>query len=401
MLQASIELYKKAYTGIPKPIWWLSLVMFINRSGTMVIPFLTVYLTSNGYTLSQAGTVMSAFGLGAILGSFVGGKLSDRFGFFWVQFYSLLLNGIFFIILSYVEGLWPFTITIFLLASVGEAFRPANAAAIAAYSNDSNRTRAYSLNRLAINLGWAIGPAIGGLLVYYFNYKLLFWADGFTCIAASLLLYAFLFGYHKKVMGEQPEHKESKPVVGSAYKDAVFMQGMVGVLLIGVCFFQLFSILPVYYKEEVHLSENIIGLILASNGILIVLIEMILVYKLEHKQTPLFYMIIGTLLIALSFLVLALVPQLLFVGISMLLVTFGEMLLFPFTNSFWVSRTNNFNRGQYAAAYAMTFAIAQVLSPIIASKVVAKTDFSILFIGDFILCSLAALGFLWLRKKED
>src|SRR3712207_6145129 len=104
MLQASIELYKKAYTGIPKPIWWLSLVMFINRSGTMVIPFLTVYLTSSGYTLSQAGTVMSAFGLGAIVGSFIGGKLSDRFGFFWVQFYSLLLNGIFFIILSYIQS---------------------------------------------------------------------------------------------------------------------------------------------------------------------------------------------------------------------------------------------------------------------------------------------------------
>lgn len=401
MLQASIELYKKAYTGIPKPIWWLSLVMFINRSGTMVIPFLTVYLTSKGYSLSQAGIVMSAFGLGAILGSYIGGKLSDRFGFFWVQFYSLLLNGIFFIILSHIQGLWPFTITIFLLASVGEAFRPANAAAIAAYSNDSNRTRAYSLNRLAINLGWAIGPALGGLLVYYFNYKWLFWADGFTCITASLFLYVFLFGYHKEVMAEQPHHKENTPVSESAYKDIVFMQGMIAVLLIGFCFFQLFSILPVYYKDKVHLSENIIGLILASNGVLIVLVEMILVYKLEHRRPPLFYMIVGAFLIALSFLLLAFVPQLILVIISMLIVTFGEMLLFPFTNSFWVSRTNTYNRGQYAAAYAMTFAIAQVLSPIVASKVVAKTDFSILFIGDFILCSLAALGFLWLRKKED
>lgn len=399
MLQASIELYKKAYTGIPKPIWWLSLVMFINRSGTMVIPFLTVYLTSKGYTLSQAGTVMSAFGLGAILGSFAGGKLSDRVGFFWVQFYSLLLNGLFFILLSYIQDIWSFTITIFLLAIVGEAFRPANAAAIAVYSDDSNRTRAYSLNRLAINLGWAVGPAVGGLLAYNYSYKALFWADGITCIVASLLLYLFLFGYHKRVVAQQPVYKKEQSI-GSAYKDRIFMQGMVAVLLIGICFFQLFSILPVYYKDEVHLSENIIGLILASNGVLIVLIEMILVYKLEHKQVPLFYMIIGTFLIALSFLVLAFVPQLLLVIISMLLVTFGEMLLFPFTNSFWVSRTNSFNRGQYAAAYAMTFAIAQVLSPIIASKVVAKTDFSMLFIGDFILCSLAALGFLWLRKKE-
>jgi predicted MFS family arabinose efflux permease len=400
MLQASLNLYKKAYSGIPKPIWWLSLVMLINRSGTMVIPFLTVYLTQHGYTLTQAGTIMSVFGAGAIVGSYLGGRLSDRFGFFWVQFYSLLFNGVFFILLSCMHDFWPFAITVFLLASVGEAFRPANAAAIAAYSDDSNRTRAYSLNRLAINLGWAIGPAVGGLLVYYFDYTLLFWADGLTCISAAFILYLFLFSYHTKTMSIKLKGNERELPAATAYKDVHFMQGMFFVLLIGICFFQLFSMVPVYYKEQVKLPENIIGIILASNGVLIVLIEMVLVYQLEHKRRPLTYMVMGTLLIALSFMALAIQSVIGLVILAMLLVTFGEMLLFPFTNSFWVSRTNSFNRGQYAAAYSMTFAIAQVLSPIIASKVVAITSFSMLFIGDFVLCSLAALGFLWLRNKR-
>ncbi len=92
-----------------------------------------------------------------------------------------------------VHGLWQFAGCIFFLASLGEAFRPANAAAIAFFSNDNNRTRCYSLNRLAINLGWAIGPAVGGILASI-NYNLLFWADGLTCITASMLLYFFLFG---------------------------------------------------------------------------------------------------------------------------------------------------------------------------------------------------------------
>lgn len=130
----------------------------------MVIPFLTVYLTGRGYTLTQAGLVMAAFGVGSIFGSFLGGKLTDRFGFFWVQVVSLLLNGVLFIVLAYMNTLLQISICIFTLSSLGEAFRPANAAAIAFYSNDSNRTRCYSLNRLAINLGWAIGPAIGGIL---------------------------------------------------------------------------------------------------------------------------------------------------------------------------------------------------------------------------------------------
>jgi predicted MFS family arabinose efflux permease len=179
MLQASVQLYRNAFSGISKPVWWLSLVMLVNRSGTMVIPFLTVYLIGKGYSLTQAGLVMAAFGAGAIFGGFIGGKFTDRFGFFAVQIGSLFLNGMLFIVLSYMQTLLQIGVCIFILSSLGEAFRPANAAAIAFYSNDSNRTRCYSLNRLAINLGWAIGPAIGGILASI-NYNLLFWTDGIT-----------------------------------------------------------------------------------------------------------------------------------------------------------------------------------------------------------------------------
>src|SRR5688572_19551043 len=149
MLQSSVQLYKNAYSGLSKPMWWLALVTLINRSGTMVIPFLTVYLKSKGYSLEEAGFVMAAFGTGAMLGGFLGGILTDRFGHFYVQFFSLFLNGILFFVLGQMQSLWSFILCIFILSSLGEAFRPANSAAIAAYSNDANRIRCYSLNRLA------------------------------------------------------------------------------------------------------------------------------------------------------------------------------------------------------------------------------------------------------------
>ena len=196
MLQASIQLYRNAYSGLSRQMWWLAFVMFINRSGTMVIPFLTVYLTSKGYSLAQAGYVMAAFGCGSILGGYLGGRLTDRFGHYYVQVYSLFLNGILFIVLGQMQTLWQFIVCIFILSSLGESFRPANSAAVATYSNESNRTRCYSLNRLAINMGWAIGPAIGGLLASI-SYQLIFWVDGLTCVIASLLLY-FLFSDVKR-----------------------------------------------------------------------------------------------------------------------------------------------------------------------------------------------------------
>src|SRR6478672_3798324 len=223
MLQASLQLYRNAYTGLTKSIWWLSLVIFVNRCGTMVIPFLTVYLTFKGFSLEEAGYVMAAFGAGAIVGSYIGGRLTDKFGFFYVQFFSLLMNGILFIVLGQMHTILQFVVCIFILSSLGESFRPANAAAIAHYSTEDNRIRSYSLNRLAINLGWSIGPAIGGLLASI-NYSWLFIVDGATCIAASLLLYKVLPPV--KPVRKKLAVKDSQ-AVSSAYKDGFFLKGMI------------------------------------------------------------------------------------------------------------------------------------------------------------------------------
>jgi len=279
---------------------------------------------------------------------------------------------------------------------MGEAFRPANSAAIAAYSNENNRTRCYSLNRLAINLGWAIGPAVGGILASR-SYSLLFWVDGFTCIVASLLLYVF-FSPIKKKSAEQEKFQESTNI-NSAYRDKIFLLGMFYIFLVGVCFFQMFSIIPVYYKEELQLNEATIGWILALNGLIIAAIEMVLIYKLENKRNSVLYMMMGAFLIGASFLVLDFSSVVSLVLVSMIIITIGEMLLFPFMNNFWVNRSTEKTRGQYAAVYTMSFSLAIVLAPTISSQIASRAGFSMLWIFNFILCTFAALGFYLLKKN--
>lgn len=395
MFQASVQLYKNAYSGIPRPVWWLGLVMFVNRSGTMVIPFLTVYLTTKGYSLTEAGYVMAAFGTGSVLGSYIGGRLTDAFGSYYVQFTSLLLNGAMFIVLGQMHTLAQYAVCIFILSSVGEAFRPANAAAIAGYSNDSNRIRCYSLNRLAINLGWSIGPAVGGILAS-FNYSYLFFTDGITCIAASVILLLFMSPAPRK----KTEHLHKKlKITLSAYKDTTFIKGMFYLFLIALSFFQLFSVIPVYYKTELLLNEATIGWILAMNGLLIAAIEMVLVYKLEGRKDTLTYIMTGAALIGFSFLFLETGRTATVVVTSMILVTFGEMFLFPFLNNFWVKRSTENNRGQYAAVYTMAWAAASVLAPTLAAQIAARAGFTTLWVVDFLFCSFAAIGFYSLKKK--
>lgn len=395
MFQASVRLYKAAYSGIPRPVWWLALVMFVNRCGTMVIPFMTVYLTAHkGFTLPQAGYVMAAFGTGSILGSYAGGRLTDRFGSHYVQVVSLLLNGVMFVVLGQMQTLVQFAACIFLLSSVGEAFRPANSVAIAAYGNDDNRIRCYSLNRLAINLGWSIGPAVGGVLASV-NYGLLFWVDGLTCVVAAFVLLLFL--PPRKPEGKGPA--KAKNPGRSAYRDAPFLKGMFYLFLIALAFFQLFSVVPAYYKSELHLNEAVIGWILAMNGLLIAAIEMVLVYKLEGRKASLTYIMTGAALIAGSFLFLGAGKTVTVAVVSMIVVTFGEMFLFPFMNNFWVKRSSETTRGQYASVYMMAWAAASVLAPTLATQIAGRAGFATLWVVDFLFCGAAALGFYFLKKN--
>jgi predicted MFS family arabinose efflux permease len=163
MFTSPVTLYKQAYSGLSRNSWYLSLVMLVNRSGTMVVPFLTIYCVRQlHFSVVDAGYIMALFGAGALSGAFLGGKLTDRFGFYDLQIGALVTGGLFFIILGFQHTFISMAVGTFLLSFCNESFRPANSTAIAHYSTAENKTRSFSLNRLAVNLGWSVGGAVGG-----------------------------------------------------------------------------------------------------------------------------------------------------------------------------------------------------------------------------------------------
>lgn len=393
-----IGLYTKAYSGLSPATWWLSLVMLINRSGTMVIPFMTLYLTRKlGYSLGQAGLVMSLFGVGAICGGFLGGRLSDKFGFYNVQLTALAGGGVLFIILGQMHSFPLICLFTFLLSLVNDAFRPANAIAIGKYSKEENRTRSFSLNRLAINLGWAAGGSLGGFLASR-NYELLFWVDGITNIGAAILLLVVL---SPKRNTETPKKHQAiiRDKNTSAWKDKPYLIFTVLTGIFAYCFFQIFTTMPVFYKSDLGLNETTIGFLMAINGVLIALFEMVLVHSLEGKRDVLTYISVGTFIVGLSFMVFNIFPGALGLAIfAMLLCTVGEIISMPFMNTFWIGRSNDNNRGQYAAYFTIAWSIAQVLGPGSGAIIADQYGFDTLwwFIGG--LLTICAIGYRWLQK---
>ena len=338
MLQRAFQKYINNFRGFSREIWILALITFINRAGTMVLPFLSKYLKEDlHFSYSQVGWIMVSFGLGSMLGSWLGGKLSDKIGFYKIMIFSLLTSGIGFFVLQRITSYFGLLIAIFIIMVIADMFRPAMFVSLGAYAKPENRTRALTLVRLAVNLGFAAGPALGGLLIMYVGYKGLFWVDGATCIIAILIFWSKV--KEKKKSAYTDKEHPGEVLTHSVFKDAPFWIFLAICLISGVMFFQLFTTIPLYHKEQFNLTELQTGLLLTFNGVLVFFIEMPLVSYIEkNKIDKLKAINLGGLLMTISMFLLLINNWVGILIIMMLFMTFAEMFAFPFSNSFAMSR---------------------------------------------------------------
>lgn len=366
----------------------------------MVVPFMTMYMTQYiGVGIGKAAFVMSIFGIGAITGALIGGSITDKVGYYPVQLFTLMGGGILFIVLGFMKSYTGICIASFFLSMVNEAFRPANSVAIVHYSSPENRTRSYSLNRLAVNLGWAAGGTLGGIIAAH-NYKLLFWVDGCTNIFAAVLLY-FVLSPSKNPATMQGKRVKS-PAAKSVYKDHGFLLFILLQIIFATCFFQMFTILPVYYKTQLHLSETFIGLNMAMNGLIIGLVEMVIVFRLEGRRPYLHYISVGVLLVSLSFVLLntSFLKAAPLALLSMFIITIGEIFSMPFMNSYWIKRTTDENRGQYAALFTVAWSSAQIIGPSAGGQVAERLGYSVLWWITGSCCLLLSIAYFLMQQTK-
>lgn len=385
------------YRGLSREVWFLALTTLVNRAGAMVIPFLSLYLTrSLGFSMGQVGWIMTCYGLGSVMGVFLGGKLSDHLGYYRVMLWSLNVTGLVFLALQFVESFYGFCAGIFVLTLVADMFRPAIWVALDDYSKPENRRRSVTLIRLAINLGFSLGPALGGLIITYISYKGLFWVDGISCLVAAWVIFRYL---KQKSPVATEEEKVAKRAF-SPYRDRQYLVFWLAMFLVGFTFMQYFSTIPLYYNQVLGMSEGNIGLMLAMNGFLIFLLEMPIVHSLENgRLEDLKIVIAGTFMLMLSFVVLNLAPWVSVAILGIVLMSFGEMLGFPFSNSYALDRSRRGSQGAYMALYSMSFSFAHILGPNTGLQFSEKFGFEATWYLMGGICLVACIILLALSRK--
>ncbi len=400
MANSLLQLIRNSFGGLSKEVWLLSLISFINRSGTIVILFMTIFLTQElGFTKLEAGFAMSCFGIGSFAGSYVGGWLTDRYGYYPTMFWSLVIGGLSFFVLMHMTTVISFCTAVLFVSLIGDAFRPANLASLGAYSKPENYNRSLSLIRMAVNLGFAFGSAGAGFLVRFAGYDWLFIIDGITCILAGIFLRFVLADRGNATVSETKEAKTSDtaPAVTthSAYKDRPYIAFVSMVFIQSVAFMQLFSNFQLYLREAVGLLEDEIGQILFINGVVIFIFEMPLIYVLERRFKRMPMIILGGVMIGVSYLCLNLgghwlIPVLCYI----LLISFGEIINFPFMNALALNRANPARRGEFMGLYSMSFSLAFIIAPTLGAYIVEQYSFEVLWYAVGLLSGLSIIGFM-------
>lgn len=289
--------------------------------------------------------------------------------------FSLFTSGLLFFAIQYVKTFTGLCASMFCIMAIADMYRPAMFVSLNTYARPENRTRALTLVRLAINLGFFAGPALGGLIIINIGYPGLFWTDGSTCIL-SIVLFWLLVKEKKSINIKKEENTVKKQTV-NPLKDISYLLFLFSSFTTALLFFQLFTTLPLYHKEWYGLSEFQTGLLMSFNGLMIFFLQMPIVGYLERKSVPAVKIILwGALLMAIAFFVLLFNIWAGILIVSMLFITAGEMFNFPFSNSFALGRAPKGSEGSYMAYYTMTFSLAHILSAKTGMEVIAAWGYN-------------------------
>jgi predicted MFS family arabinose efflux permease len=451
-----IALYRQAYSGLPRRAWILFAVNLVNSSGSMVIFFLSLYLTRKlGFTTARAGQALSLYGAGSLAGAYLGGWLADRVGSIRVQKGSLAVCGALLIALGQAGSAWGILPLLFGFALAAGMLYPANATSMSHICPPDIQVKGFALNRLANNLGATIGPAVGGVLALR-DYRLLFWADGLTSLAAAAV-FALLWretrrrGKGSGIGAAAGVLQDAQPDIGSTsvgdgaintvladraasdparqgpgqqagtnraavkpagagtaastadagkprspWRDGPFLLLMLIFLVWCSVFIQVLTTYPLYMRNVYGLAENRIGQLFAVNTILIVLLEMVLMEKI--RKYPLTRMInLSFILLGVGLGLMPLGRGFAFGALTVAIWTFGEMLSMPLVTALIAGRATDATRGRYMGIFSLVFSLAFIVAPAAGTAVYDRFGGDAVWIVCAALCLLIAAAFSALR----
>ncbi len=350
---------------LPRAAWVLFAGTFINRFGGFVVPFLTLYLTGQGYSVTAAGLAVSAYGVGNLFASLIGGHLADRLGRRKTIVLSMFGAAATMLALSQAHGLAMIVVLTFLTGLASEAYRPASAALLTDLVQPQQRLTAFATLRVTLNAGFAFGPATAGLLASY-GYIWLFVGDAFTSALFGLIAVVALPRVAHRSANGDASWREVLTVLRG---DRRFQQLLLANFAVSLVFMQFASTFGLFITG-LGFSAATYGAVISLNGALIVFCELPLT-AFTRRFEPRRVMALGYVLIGLGFAANHFAHSIPALVACMVVFTLGEMFALPMASAYVADLAPPQMRGRYMGINGMTWAVALILGPAAGMKLFA------------------------------
>lgn len=390
-----LKQFKTTYHQFPKTFWVVVGTHFIDVIGnTLLNPFFALYVTQKfNVGMTQAGIILATNSAAGMVGSVLGGAISDRFGRRGIILFGLVVSALSGLTLGFVGEFYIFYGLSVLVGLLSQASHPAHQAMLADILPAEKRSEGFGISRVVNNFAWIIGPTIGGFLAS-FNYLYLFLADA----AISMVTAALVFNLIPETRPQPKEKTEGESVLqtfrgyGQVLRDKPFLGFIIASILKILVYQQMYSTLSVYLRDAHQVNPQFYGLVMSSSAVTVVLFQ-IPVTRVIRKYAPFLMMALGTGFYMIGFTMYGFVATIPLFVLAMVIITIGEMIVMPTSNSLAAAFAPEDKRARYMAAFGFTWAIPSMVGPWAAGIIMDNYNPAYVWYIGGILCVAAILAF--------
>jgi MFS family permease len=387
---------RKIYAEFPPLFWIIVVTLFIDSIGsTLLFPFFALYITQKfGVGMTEAGVLLGMSSLFGLIGSVIGGALTDKLGRRQLILFGLVfsaLSSLLFGLASDVKMLYFLVVIVGLLSRVS---MPAHDAMLADILPEGKRQEAFGITRVVGNYAWIFGTALGGLIAAR-SFLALFVIDAVLSLTVAVILYRFLPETQPTVHKEAKKGESFLNIITGyrlVLRDLAYMGFTVAGMIVLVVYQQQYGALAVYLRDVHQISSKSYGLILAMEGLEVVLFQ-IWISRAIRKYPPFLMMLLGALFFAVGFAMIGFVSGLEFFMLAAIIITIGEMIMFPTNKALAVNFAPPEMRGRYMAVYDLGWTIPATFGPAAAGLILDSYNPNLLWYIGGILCIVSAVSF--------
>lgn len=396
-----LDRINKIYHEFPRLFWVVVGVSFIDRiGGTLLFPFFALYITQKfNVGMTEAGVLLGISSLFGLIGSTIGGALTDKFGRKQLILFGLVFSAIStltFGLVTRINILYPLMVVVGLLSNISH---PAHDAMIADILPEKQRNEGFSILRVVANLAWIIGPTIGGFLANI-NFFYLFVVDAvMSCIVAAIV-----FRTIPETKPQPHAHEQSETFLQSvlgyrvALRDLAFMAFIVASMLMLVVYQQMYGTLSVFLRDNFSIDPRGFGFLMTTSAITVVIFQFFVSRLIKHRP-PFLMMAIGTAFYVIGFTLFGIVTTYVLFALNIVIITIGEMIVMPMSQAIAANFAPEDMRGRYMAVFGLTWALPSTIGPGAAGYILDNYNPNLLWYLGGALCGLAVLAYYALHLR--